>query len=449
MQNYFRFEHSLTDGEDKDDVAIRMKLEISAIKAEGEGSINRTSEKKKFAEETTCEFFGDYSGIVPPLNLDQARETILAIEGNENETNSLGVPIVVTLTPLSSLTSAPMKLVAQLSAGAVNAAADLLQEIEDIQVILKTLEKSQTSAEYYKYRTTVGTIANNYNNHGSELKRKLCDVLPKIKGNADGGEQELLQIIEEFKESPFSKAKTLEWLEKLKDEVIFVDSVIKLAKERKVPMASTKSKFDGEKLKASRGLFYFEAKFVSCLEVTGEEETGTVSLRPTGSILDDEEFKANFIRQWVNFTNAISGEAGVGGLKNDEAKLKTLFYLEFLAEENHCDTKFTEGGYDVLREISTNSRVVSVNYDPLSNAVRGEMRPIYGRSDGQVAAEGGFITLQLRYTEAGQSASESQWDNTRDFEHPAEKTSFQLDLGEQHGLREGNYYNAQLRFEIR
>ena len=445
MQNYFRFEHSVTDGEDKDQVAGRMKLEISAIKAEGEGSINRTSENKKFAEETTCEFFGDYSGIVPPLNLDQARETILAIEGNE--TNSLGVPIVVTLTPLSSLTSAPMKLVAQLSAGAVNAAADLLQEIEDIQVILKTLEKSQTSAEYYKYRTTVETIANNYNNRGSELKRKLCDVLPKIKGNADGGEQELLQIIEEFKESPFSKAKTLVWLEKLKDEVIFVDNVIKLAKERQVPMASTKSKFDGEKLKASRGLFYFEAKFVSCLEVTGEEETGKVSLRSTGSILDDEEFKANFTRQWVNFTNAISGEAG--GLKNDEAKSNILFYLEFLAEENHCDTKFTEGGYDVLREISTNSRVASVKYDPLSNAVRGEMKPIRGRSGGQVAAEGGFITLQLRYTEAGQKAGESQWDNTRDFEHPAEKTSFQLDRGELHGLREGSNYNAQLRFEIR
>ena len=422
-----------------------MKLTISAIT--GEGGIDNNEVEKKFAEETTCEFFGDYSGIVPPLNLDQARETILAIEGNE--TNSLGVPIVVTLTPLSSLTSAPMKLVAQLSAGAVNAAADLLQEIEDIQVILKTLEKSQTSAEYYKYRTTVETIANNYNNRGSELKRKLCDVLPKIKGNADGGEQELLQIIEEFKESPFSKAKTLVWLEKLKDEVIFVDNVIKLAKERQVPMASTKSKFDGEKLKASRGLFYFEAKFVSCLEVTGEEETGKVSLRPTGSILDDEEFKANFTRQWVNFTNAISGEAGVGGLKNDEAKSNILFYLEFLAEENHCDTKFTEGGYDVLREISTNSRVASVKYDPLSNAVRGEMKPIRGRSGDQVAAEGGFITLQLRYTEAGQSASESQWDNTRDFEHPAEKTSFQLDLGELHGLREGSIYNAELRFAIR
>ena len=140
-------------------------MAIKAINAEGEGSLNRTSENKKIAEETSCEFFGDYSGIVPPLNLDQAKETILKIA--EDQTNTLGVPITVTLTPLSSLTNAAMKLVSQLSAGAVNEAARLLQDIEDIQVMLKTLESSHTSAEYYKYRTTVVKVANRYRNAGT------------------------------------------------------------------------------------------------------------------------------------------------------------------------------------------------------------------------------------------------------------------------------------------
>ena len=49
-----------------------MKLAIGAIKAEGSGALDRTSEEKKFDEETSCRFFGDYSGIVPPLNLVQA-----------------------------------------------------------------------------------------------------------------------------------------------------------------------------------------------------------------------------------------------------------------------------------------------------------------------------------------------------------------------------------------
>ena len=75
-----------------------MTLTIQAIKAEGDGSIDRTSEETKIAEETSCRFFGDYSGIVPPLNLVQAKETILAIEADE--TNPLGVPIKVTLTRL-------------------------------------------------------------------------------------------------------------------------------------------------------------------------------------------------------------------------------------------------------------------------------------------------------------------------------------------------------------
>jgi len=442
MNAHFKFEAKVTDGEDKDKIAGRLKVAIKAIKAEGEGSLNRTSEEKQLAQETSCDFYGDYSGIVPPLNLDQAKETILKIA--EDQTNSLGVPITVTLTPLSSLTNAAMKLVSQLSAGAVNEAARLLQDIEDIQVMLKTLESSHTSAEYYKYRTTVVKAANRYRNAGSVLKSKLCELLPKIKGNG-AEEAELMKLIREYDESSFSKAKTLEWLEQLKDEVVYVDGIIKLAKTRGVPMATTKSKFDGEKLKASQGLFYLEAKFVSCLDVTGNEENGEVSLR--SGVLDDKDFKKRFLRQWGNFTTAISAD---GGLKNDAAKFNTLFFLEFLAEENQCDTKFLEGGYIGLSEISTNVKVGSVKYDPLKNAVSGEIRPIYGRSGGQIAAEGGVINLQLRYMEADQSAAEGEWDNTKDFEnHPAEKTSFQLGLGDLPGLREGRRYSAELRFEIR
>merc|ERR1719507_454874 len=418
---HFKFEAKVTDGEDKDKIAGRLKVAIKAIKAEGEGSLNRTSENKKLAQETSCDFYGDYSGIVPPLNLDQAKETILKIA--EDQTNTLGVPITVTLTPLSSLTNAAMKLVSQLSAGAVNEAARLLQDIEDIQVMLKTLESSHTSAEYYKYRTTVVKVANRYRNAGSVLKSKLCELLPKIKGNG-AEEAELMELIREYDESSFSKAETLEWLEQLKDEVVFVDFIINLAKTRGVPMATTKSKFDGEKIKASQGLFYLEAKFVSCLDVTGNEENGEVSLR--SGVLDDKDFKKRFLRQWGNFTTAISAD---GGLKNDAAKFNTLFFLEFLAEENQCDTKFLEGGYITLREINTNVKVASVKYDPLKNAVSGEIRPIYGRESGQIAAEEGLIDLQLRYMEADQSAGEGKWEK-KDFEdHPAEKTSFQLGLG--------------------
>ena len=415
---------------------------------EGEGGIENEEEEKRFAEETSCEFFGDYSGIVPPLNLAQAKETIVAIEGDE--TNSLGVPIQVTLTPLSSLTNAAMKIVAQLSREAVNEAARLLQDIEDIQVHMKTLENSQTSAEYFEYGTTIRKIANVYRNKGSELKSKLCEILPKIKGNG-ADEQGLLEVIRNYDASSFSKAKTLEWLKTLEHEVIFVDNLIKIAKERQVSMATTKSNFQTKKLRATQGLFYFEAKFLSCLEVKGGEENGEVSLRAAGSVLDDDQFLAKFTRQWGNFTTAISN----AGLRNDDAKFQDLFYLEFMAEDNQCDIKFFEMGHDALSEIDTNAEVGSVKYEPVSNAVTGEITPKYGwRGETcPVAAEGGFIKLQLRYTEdkaeVDQSDEESEWDNSRDFDHPAEKTSFQIDLGELHGLREGSHYSAQLRYEIR
>ena len=421
---------------------------MSAIKAEGEGEIKREGEDKKLDEETSCRFFGDYSGIVPPLNLEQARATILEIE--KDDTNTLGVPIKVTLTPLSSLTSDAMKIVAELSAGAVTEAARLIQDIEDIQVILKTLEKSQASTEYYKYRTTIALVANSYRSQGTWLKSELCKILPKIKGNGED-EQELMQLIRDYDGSPFSKAKTMEWLKTLEDEVIYVDGLIKLAKEKQVPLATAKSKFEGEKLEAMTGLFYYEASFLSCLKVTGKENNGEVSLR-RGGVLDDDEFRAKFNRQWGDFRTAISDE----GLKNSDAKVKTLFYLEFMAEENHCDIKFYEGGYERLSEINTKAEVGRVKYEPLNNTVTGVIKPRYGRiaETCQVAKEGGFIKLQLRYTEdqaeVDQSdAEDRKWEPPRVFDHPAEKTSFQLNLGEQNGLHEGKDYTAQLRYQIR
>ena len=381
------------------------------------------------------------------MNLEQANETIRAIEADE--TNPLGVPIKVTLTPLSSLTSAAMKIVAALSAGAVNEASRLLQDIEDIQVILKTLENSQTSAEYFKYRTSISLIANSYRFKGSELKSKLCEILPKIKGNGED-EQKLMEVIQDYDKSSFSKARTLGWLKTLEDEVIYVDNLMKLAKDRQVPLATTKSKFQGEKLKATQGMFYFEVKFLSCLQVTGGEQDGEVSLQ-SGSVLDDEEFGTKFNRLWGNFTTAI----GDGGLRNGDAKFNNLFYLEFMAEENHCDVKFFEMGYDALREIDTNAKIGSVKYEPVNNTMTGEIRPRYGRSSEscQVAEKGGFFKLQLRYKEDQadvDQSDEEKWDHERDFDdHPAEKASFQLDLGEHHGLREGSHYSAQLRYQIR
>ena len=425
-----------------------MKLAIESLKTNGEGEIDRKAEEKKFAEETSCEFFGDYSGIVPPFNLVQAKETILAIEGDE--TNSLGVPIKVTLTPLTSLTSSAMKMVTQLSRGAVNEAARLLQDIEDIQVHMKTLEKSQTAANYFEYRTTIGKIANSYLCRGSELKSQLCDILPKIKVDGED-EQALMRVIREYDESPFSKANTLEWMKILEDEVIYVDNLIKLAKDRQVPMATAKGKFEGEKLKAMQGMFYFEAKFLSCLKVTGKEGNGEVCLR-SGGVLDDDDFRGKFNRQFVNFTTAVSE----GGLRNSDAEVKLLFFLEFMAEENNCDIKFFEGGYDALSGINTSAEAGSVKYEAVDNTVRGEIRPknSFTGEESPVSKNGGFVTIQLRYredqAEVEQSNEESQWDYSKDFTHPAEKTSFKLDLGElHHGLREGSHYSAQLRYQIR
>merc|ERR1719458_1498418 len=92
---HFRFESKVTDEKEKDKIAGRMKIAINSIKADGEGSINRNSKDDKFAEEIECDFFGDYSGITPPFNIEQAKKTNLEIEAADKDADSrsaLGVP---------------------------------------------------------------------------------------------------------------------------------------------------------------------------------------------------------------------------------------------------------------------------------------------------------------------------------------------------------------------
>jgi len=204
---FFKFEAGFTDEWDKDQINGRLKLAaIAMIRGEG---VNESSDEKMFADETSCKFFGDYTEIIPPLTLAEAKDTFLAIE--EDETNSLGVPISVTLTPLSSLTSSAVKNVDQLSANAVNEALRLFQDIEDIQVSLKTPDNGQASAEYFE---TMRKIAFKHADKESLLKSKLCEILPKVKENS-ADEQELMKIIAEYDESPFGKAKTYGWLNNL------------------------------------------------------------------------------------------------------------------------------------------------------------------------------------------------------------------------------------------
>merc|ERR1719507_1076010 len=92
---HFRFESKVTDKKEKDKIAGRMELAISSIKTSGAGSIDHNSEEDKFVKEITCEFFGDYSGITPPFNIEQAKKTIVEIEADkdEDEATALGVPI--------------------------------------------------------------------------------------------------------------------------------------------------------------------------------------------------------------------------------------------------------------------------------------------------------------------------------------------------------------------
>ena len=173
-----RFEASVPDEEDEYQISGRLKLAIRKITPYGEGGVAINSTEKKFAEETMCKFFGDYPGISPPLNLAQAKDTILEIEADD--TNSLGVPIHVTLTPLSSLTSAPMKIVTHLSAGAVNEAVRLIEDFKDIQSHMKN-------------------AVNSYERRESELNSKLCEILPRIKANG-GDEIELMNVIRMYHE---------------------------------------------------------------------------------------------------------------------------------------------------------------------------------------------------------------------------------------------------------
>jgi len=428
---HFRFETKVHDKKERDKIAGKLKLAIKAINAEGQGAIERTSEEKKFSEETSCQFFGDYSGIVPPLNLEQAKATIVAIETDKQ--NPLGVPIEVTLTPLSSLTNAAMKIVASLSAGAVNEAARLLQDIEDIQVLLRTSEKSKTAENYFDFKTCITKIANSYRNRASELKSELCKILPEIKGNGKD-EQILMKIIRDYDSSAFSKANTLEWVKRLEAEVLYVDGIIETATGSGIPMASSEHDFRVQQLKAKNGLFYCEAEFFSCLLVGGEEHKGKVSLRR--GILDDKASVNNFQKQFSAFRKALSH----GGVVEKNAPFQSLLYLRYMGNTNQCDTKFFEEGEDVLQEINTSAKIdeFTLKYDPVIGAITGRIGPF--------AKEGGHIKLRLCYTEIGGKGTEE----TKEFDYRAKREgSFQLDMKEHDNLHEGRHYIAKLRFELR
>ena len=462
----FRFESEIKDGEDHESIHGKLSIEIAAIKLKGEGEIKSVEKVTEFSENTRCEFFGDYTGIKPTLTLEQAKKTILALD--DNTSNPDGVPILVTLEPLSRFTNAAKNMVRDLSAGAVNEAGRLLQDIEDTQVRMSTLENSQTARAFkVNYGTLIGIIATSYRNRASRLKGDLCKILPLCKGNG-AEETKLMALITKYDSEVFSRAATEKWIATLEQEVRFVDTIIETAGGVEgMQLATNQSDFQSLKFRAFDGIFYLEAKFLSRLKVTGNEGQGIVSLlTPSeGPALDVESFLDKFQQQFSAMRRAISREK-----TKAKKKFSTILFLDYMSDENKCNTNFYEYGKDVLHDVDADADITgaTVKYDPVKGAVTGEI--------GRVANEGGILRINLRFKEKKEDKKEDKKEGKKEdekddqkdqkegetdtgnedesswfektFDHAAHQGNFELQLREHDQLREGVEYVGQLRYEI-
>ena len=72
-----------------------------------------------------------------------------------------------------------------------------------MEISLKSLMRRQFTQDYPKYLELIQAVEKGFNAFKSSFKRKIQEILPKIRTGISS-EQDLLKLINEYEQSPFS-----------------------------------------------------------------------------------------------------------------------------------------------------------------------------------------------------------------------------------------------------
>ena len=183
---------------------------------------------KKTVENVHVKLFGDF---LSPTETTTFEESVIAY-GNlpshlgEAPRYPNAVKLYMRLTPIERFCRAHDKMLVGISNNIVHSFLIMFDEIEKTNLKAKTLLMADSVMRFSPLKMVINTFINKLNKFQLKLKDDLQIILPNIRMGS-GSERELIEILTNYRKSPFNYASCNNFLNTRQHEIEMIDHIIK------------------------------------------------------------------------------------------------------------------------------------------------------------------------------------------------------------------------------
>ena len=257
---------------------------VPGLSITGSGSVNLTESQTEMMERTHISIMMDGGDGCTVTNFEQALDCYAGLpkQGGTAENNYTGTAILdFHLSPLTDICVEADFLLNDINDELIEQITDMLDELEQIGVKAKGLAKRGPCQGCTSWADRFPPIGENLDEFEGEWKKKklsiqgsLQHIIPKIRNNGTGGEDELSSLLQDYADSVFAFEKSNEFLTRRNREISAVFHLSESFPEdddddnRNIVMFDYKSANDVEQFLKKDFVILLELKILSPITLT-------------------------------------------------------------------------------------------------------------------------------------------------------------------------------------
>ncbi|CAF1245221.1 unnamed protein product [Rotaria sp. Silwood1] len=221
---FFVFDRTVSEEENKTEVAGTLQAMIKKIpkcEIEADVTLDLNDNEKKCINNLNCKFYGDFRLKKNPSTFEDAIKLYNELPELLGEGQKNVIPKKVWLYPLHLLDSKAMKIVRDISTSTIDYSIGFLEKLHSLEIRASDLTKSTVFTYFNHMRKHLLDFVARLSEFERDLKKKMVNLLPKIRG-AGAEESDLLGLFKEVDSSPFNERTLTSWLEDKEKEVALI-----------------------------------------------------------------------------------------------------------------------------------------------------------------------------------------------------------------------------------
>ena len=201
---FLLFEKEATEDISKEEISGALSITITyalVFNMTGWGEFSLSQEDEDLANSLSFKFYGDTLVDPPPQTFEQAIEVYQQLPARSLVDQRV---VSFSLAPISDYCDETDTILNEIASSNVEILSNMIVDFETVDKMLRKLKNYNLSIDFQRYRALILDLESRFELAKTYFKAKIQTLLPKIRsGKAE--EQELTELLTEYKQSVFEK----------------------------------------------------------------------------------------------------------------------------------------------------------------------------------------------------------------------------------------------------